>query len=60
MQNCKDIAEKYPDSPTNAVGVYNPLEDITDIKKELIQNEIFLKKAVVEILENLSVERKEY
>lgn len=59
MQNCKDIAEKYPDSPTNAVGVYNPLEDITDIKKELIQNEIFLKNSVVEILKNLSVERKE-
>lgn len=59
MKNCKDIAEKYPDAPTNAVGVYNPLEDITDIKKELIQNEVFLKNTVVQILENLSVERKE-
>lgn len=59
IKNCKDIAEKYPDAPANELGVYNPLEDITDIKKELIQNEVFLKNAVVEILENLSVERKE-
>lgn len=57
--NCKEIAEKYDNAPVNVAGLYNPVQDITDIKEELSKTTYNLSNDLKEFFENIKKERED-
>lgn len=56
--NCKEIAEKYDNVPVNVAGLYNPVQDITDIKEGLSKTTYNLSNNLKEFFENIKKERE--